>query len=282
MNRFELLVLPEKRRGFGRFKKAIGLKFLGSRQMHVDIPQLGLRYVVLNSSLIGRLLLRNGMYEEHIINWVTTHFQPDSGGVFVDVGANFGWYSCLFARIAGDRGRVFLFEPESGNADLLAKNLELNDARNCKLFRAAVGNEPGTAFLQMAHRRNPGAHSLIKGGYSEGEVEVPVVTLDDALLPHLESSAVSLLKMDIEGFELQALRGATRVLERTNAIILEFSPDFLKRGGFDPAELWRIIRDQGFSTNRFDYDRGPVPITRQPLETCDLLLLRSTSRQSQN
>lgn len=232
------------------------------REVQVQIPELGLNYIVPTGSLIGRLLRQNGMYEEHIVNWVTANIQPR--GLFVDVGANFGWYSCLFAKMAD---QVVLFEPEPSNASLLERNLRLNGATNYKLYQAAAGSAESTATLHKAHKGNPGAHSLVGGGYSAGNMMVPVVRLDDTVPP----GPISLLKMDIEGFELEALRGGRDTLSRTQALVIEFTPDFLKRGGYNPSELWAMF--DGFEIYRFE-NEGPLRITSEPKDTCDLLLRR--------
>jgi FkbM family methyltransferase len=250
------------------------LILVGSRKIRVDIPELGFSLIVETHAHIGKLLRQNGMYEEHIVNWITSRFSPNTGGVFVDVGANFGWYSCLMSRIAGRRGRVFLFEPEPNNADLLTENLARNGARNCTLFRAAVGSEEATGTLHMAHHSNPGAHTLVAGLYSEGDISVPVVTLDGTILPEIGARRIALLKMDIEGFELEALRGGRGVLDRTDILVLEFSPEFLRRGGYDPSELWAMFAD--FDTYRFAHGSEPLPLTVEPEDMCDLLLIRTS------
>jgi FkbM family methyltransferase len=235
------------------------------REARVDIPELGLSYIVPTRSLIGRLLRQNGMYEEHVVNWITERFTPDSGGLFVDVGANFGWYSCLFAKIAD---RVILYEPDPANASLLERNLKLNDAANYTLQRAAVGSRKTTGTLHKAHKSNPGAHTLVGGAYSSGQLTVPVVTLDETV----PAGPISLMKIDIEGFELEALRGGREVLSRTKVLVIEFSPDFLRRGGYNPSELWGMFRE--FDAVRVDYANGAVRIADEPKETCDLILVR--------
>jgi FkbM family methyltransferase len=213
----------------GVFHK-LELATLGSRNVLVSIDELGLRYKVPTGALIGRLLRQNGMYEEHVINWITERYKADSGGTFIDVGGNLGWYSCLFAKIAGQAGRVFSFEPEPNNAALLKENLALNGFRNAEVFQSAVADTPGSLTLHLAHKSNPGAHSLIAGDYSAGEIKVPVVALDDTLLSRIDGR-VRLMKIDVEGFEAPALKGAAKLLERTDAVILEYSPEFIRRGG---------------------------------------------------
>jgi FkbM family methyltransferase len=215
------------------------------------------------------------MYEEDIVNWITARFRPYSGGVFVDVGANFGWYSCLFGRIAGDKGKVFLFEPEPKNVALLKGNLKRNGVRAYNLHEAAVGSSAGRQSLMLAHWSNPGAHSLIKSGWSSGSLQVPVVTLDETVLPKLGEDRVSLMKIDIEGFELEAIRGAPGLIERTDAIILEYSPPFLRKGGYNPLELWDGLIAKGFRAFEWRGGNEPVAVSEPPqTDQCNLLFAR--------
>jgi FkbM family methyltransferase len=166
-----------------------------------------------------------------------------------------------------------LFEPEADNAGLLGRNLALNGCRNCTIFQAAAGSRADTGVLHKAHHSNPGAHTLVEGLYSEGEVSVPIVTLDDAILPKIGDERISLVKMDIEGFELEALRGGAGILSRTDVLIIEFTPPFLERGDYDPCELWDLF--DGFDAYRFEHGSNPVRVTQMPEETCDLLLISS-------
>jgi hypothetical protein len=87
---FRPLVLDTSPKKLTHFLHSLELRTVGSREIEVHIPELALRYIVPTHAHIGKLLRKNGMYEEHIVNWITEHFAPASGGIFVDVGANFG------------------------------------------------------------------------------------------------------------------------------------------------------------------------------------------------
>jgi hypothetical protein len=71
---FQPLVLDPRPRRLTKLLHSIELKTIGSREVTVEIPELALRYIVPTHTLIGRLLRQNGMYEEHIVNWITKRF----------------------------------------------------------------------------------------------------------------------------------------------------------------------------------------------------------------
>ncbi|MGB7539389.1 MAG: FkbM family methyltransferase [Anaerolineales bacterium] len=128
-----------------------------------------------------------------------------AGGVVFDLGGNVGYYTLISAVRAGPRGRVFVFEPLPRNLDFLRRHLALNRIGNVTVIDAAVADRSGTVrFAEDA--------STSKGRIGEsGTLEVRSIALDDwieeGLLP-----APDLIKIDIEGAELLALRGARRML----------------------------------------------------------------------
>ena len=84
------------------------------------------------------------------------------GMIFVDVGANIGYFSLLAANLVGTEGTVYAFEPEPGNHELLRKNIELNSYSNIVMIQKAVSNKSGSAPLFLS-ALDSGSHSL----YSE-------------------------------------------------------------------------------------------------------------------
>jgi FkbM family methyltransferase len=158
------------------------------------------------------------------------------GMTFVDAGANLGYYSTLLSRSLGPAGRVFAFEPEPRNQQLLNANVLLNrrldsSAALVEVRDEAVSDSVGTAWLNLFDH-NLGAHSLVCGG-PEAIRAVPVstTTLDSLRFPPSGALAapidrpIDVIKADIQGSEAALLRGAERTLERDRPILcLEFEP----------------------------------------------------------
>ena len=108
-----------------------------------------------------------------------------SGMVVVDIGANIGYYTLLAAKLVGNNGRVYAFEPEPTNYRFLIKNIELNRYKNIKLIQKAVSDKHGKARIFL-DKHNLGMHSLAEANIQEkaGFMEVEMVTLDDFFKKH--------------------------------------------------------------------------------------------------
>jgi FkbM family methyltransferase len=141
--------------------------------------------------------------------------------VVVDVGAFVGYFS-LLAALANRRSRVLAFEPMPDNAERLQRHIRLNRLDNVELVRAAVASSSGTAELFHTGSANPSSTSLVREFMSSHDVVhasvVPTVALDQ-FLEDRGVGAVSLLKLDIETGEPDALRGMSQTLVRDKPAI---------------------------------------------------------------
>ncbi len=168
-----------------------------------------------------------------------------SGDVVLDVGANIGYFTLLFARQAGPTGRVFAYEPEPVNFKLLARNLELNCYKDRVVaYQKAASDEPGLAALAVVER-NRGMNRLWKGPSGSTSIEVEKVVLDDN--PLLFERPINLVKIDVEGWELHVLSGMKRLLKCNPqvAIFTEFTPSYLVEAGSIPVQLIELLAGQG-------------------------------------
>ncbi len=172
----------------------------------------------------------------------------DGCRVFVDVGANIGYFTCLVAtRMGAGGGRVFAFEPNPKLTPIIRKNLAVNwSAAPVELFEKAVSSEAGTATLFIPSDR--GANASMGAASAHGadvEVVVPMTTLDDSLPSDLE---VDILKIDIEGFELYALQGARSVIARSPniKIIMEWSMVQMRGANTNPRDIADYFTELGF------------------------------------
>ena len=138
------------------------------------------------------------------------------GMTVVEVGANIGAHTLPIAR-ACSPGRLYAFEPQRRVFQVLCANLALNDIDNVTAFQQACGLEAGEVVvppLDYAARENFGAISMLPAeAEAEGE-RVPLVRLDDLALP-----ACGLIKVDVEGLEVDVLAGAAQTIARTRPIL---------------------------------------------------------------
>jgi FkbM family methyltransferase len=162
-------------------------------------PIRGMRWKV-GSSVHGCWL---GSYEADKVEIVMRSVRP--GMTVFDIGANAGYYTLLFSRQVGPTGRVFAVEPLPENGASLLHHVRVNGIANTRVISAAMGAMAGWMNFQVA-----GSNSMGHLGGGDATLRVATMTLDSLRAEVGEPPAV--VKMDIEGGEGDALRGATALL----------------------------------------------------------------------
>jgi FkbM family methyltransferase len=162
------------------------------------------------------------------------------GDTVVDLGANIGYFTCIAAQLVGDGGKVFAFEPEPRNIELLRKNVKANKFKNVVIVPAPVSDKSGKTHQLFLS----GAHSSVgfsRFGEKRDSVSVDSIVLDDFFGDYGEQ--ISLVKMDIIGSEAKAFRGMKNLLLRNKNIKLaiSFAPKDLIMAGDNPADFLRGI-----------------------------------------
>lgn len=167
------------------------------------------------------------------------------GDAFVDVGANEGFHSLVGSRRVGPSGRVIAFEPVPPTIQRLRRNIRLNDLENIEVIAVACVDAPTEIRLSRSSwEQSSGVYSIRE---QDGESwTVTGVRMDDVLRPF--QGAVRLVKMDIEGAELLALRGFTNHLDRVDAplVLCEVTDSFLKAMGASAQALYDFMLGFGY------------------------------------
>jgi FkbM family methyltransferase len=135
-----------------------------------------------------------------------------AGDVMYDVGSNVGFYSLLASVLVGEAGHVYAFEPAPDNLIVLKKHLEINRVRNCTVVEAAVTAFDGNAAFDPSDDRFTGHLA------ATGNVRVRTLTLD-RLLQDGGLRPPNLIKIDVEGAELDCLRGASSIVQNFRPVI---------------------------------------------------------------
>lgn len=209
------------------------------------VPRLGgftLRVHRRGDDVMAPALLRSGVWEPQETELLLALLRP--GMVFVDAGANIGYYSVLASRLVGPGGRVRAFEPAPDSFRLLQMNLADNGCGNAVAHRAALWDRHGGELTLYLCDRNPGDHrTAAPAEAARRTARVPATTLDAAL-----GGRVDVIKMDTQGAEARIWGGMRRTLERSPGLLMlaEFWPHGLRRAGSDPAAFLGALRAAGF------------------------------------
>jgi FkbM family methyltransferase len=190
-----------------------------------------------------------GVYEPEQTAWARECLA--AGDRFVDVGANFGWYTALASTIVGPSGSVFAFEPSPVAAKVIARTIAENHLRNVKLVRAAVGAVSGHEHIYMPVNDVVHSPSAFRSDPAFVPLEVPVIPLD-LYAPLADGRIIKLIKIDVEGYEPNVIRGMAELLRKgaVQNIFLEFNSGWLKRNATTPAELFDLVTSHGFQVHR--------------------------------
>jgi FkbM family methyltransferase len=200
------------------------------------------------NSYIGRYLYFRGMYEEPVIKKLASLLEP--GMVYVDVGANIGLHSLIAAWRVGPTGRVVAIEPQASVFEALCTNVAVNKLTNVDEIRSAVGNKEGSAVIYTVDPINSGQATLaVHSGESLfGQEQVAVSSLDD-ILSRMGLDQVDVLKVDVEGGELEVLEGSRRLFATRppRFVMIECIDSHLQRFGHSSSDLVNWLTAFGYS-----------------------------------
>jgi FkbM family methyltransferase len=173
------------------------------------------------------------------------------GATVADIGAHKGSYLYWLRRAAADTGRVFAFEPQARLARYLEAIVASFGWKNVTVSAAAVADTPGRAHLHIPGSGDSPGASLARAPGGAGQVcECEVVTLDDVLAG---AARVRLLKVDVEGFELEVFRGAQRILRAHRpTLVFECEARHLTRHRM--TDVFAFLQDLGYAGRFFALD----------------------------
>jgi FkbM family methyltransferase len=148
-----------------------------------------------------------------------------AGMTVVDVGSNLGYYALLESYLVGPRGKVIAIEPVPQNAELCERNIGLNRRLNVVFRQIAISNQNATLPVHVSDRSN--WHSLNPVPWPTRDVWVTACTLD-ALVRELSLDRVDLIRMDLEGYEVQVLDGmGTTIRQHSPRLLVEIHPQIV-------------------------------------------------------
>lgn len=219
----------------------------------------GSRILVDPQDMCGRFIYYFGMWEPNLTHWISERLED--GDVFVDVGANVGYFSLLASTLVGS-GHVVAVEPTPRAFDLLQESLVKSNATNVRVVNAAAWHE--RSVLQMFSGSNLTMSSLMSdwaARWNDFEsCDVPAVRLCEILTPR-EMKAARIVKIDVEGAEWHAVQGMVELLENCREdleVMVEITPKLLAAEQHSSEELLALFARYGFRPYILDNNYSPL------------------------
>jgi FkbM family methyltransferase len=229
----------------GKFKFLQKPYFLIVKTLRPEFVQVGSHKIYLDEMDALKLSFF-GEYDINETKLIEDSLRP--GDVVLDIGANIGYYSLTAAKIVGDSGKVYAFEPDPLNFALLQKNIECNNYKNIIAVQKAVSNssEDITLFLSKENRAD---HRCYATDETRESVSIKATSIDEFFKEKIDDIKVDFIKIDIQGYETQAFEGMMNLLskQKSTKIITEFWPFGIKNAGGDPKKMLEIISHLGFA-----------------------------------
>ena len=202
----------------------------------------GLRFNFEGVDYIPLMLYYTGIFEPRLVDYLKRIVRP--GDTVLDVGANIGFHTLESWRAVGPGGRVISIEASPAHTAAVRKNLETNGLPAGDVINVAVGDRDGEVDLGLPSGGNLGMFGINAG--SEAAFSIPMRRIDD-LLASASVSRLSLVKMDIEGSELGALRGAAGTLAKHRpALLIELNDEALGRCDASSADVVGFLNEAGY------------------------------------
>ena len=196
-----------------------------------------------NKSSVSKSLVFQKDYEFNETKLVKELIKP--GWTVIDIGANFGWYSIHFSQLVEQNGKVFAFEPVSETHEELNLNINLNSCQNIKAFDFALGNKEGNISFGAP---NFDGGSLVSSEFLKysKRIQTTMRKLDD-VIKEQKINKVNFIKADIEGGELNMLKGAEKLLENFRPkILIEIVDMHCQRFGHFPEDVYQFLINKGY------------------------------------
>ena len=232
----------------------------------VDImPGIGMPMII-HPQMYLKIGYTTEIFEENSYYYISDVLQ--SGQTFVDVGANVGYFSLFASKIVGPRGRVIAFEPGEFACGLLRRNRELNRLQWLKIHQLGLGDKDETVSFNCG---NPGMdvysslgeirhQNAAKVSFSEIEIEL---RRGDNWANENGLHHIDLMKIDVEGGELQVLKGMAGILRehRVHRLLIEISRDMASAFDYAPKDIFSFVEGFGYEWFGFGPFGRVYPIT---------------------
>lgn len=205
-----------------------------------------------NDEILSRSIVYDKIWEPETTKLIKNIIHE--GDVGIDLGANIGYFTMLMANLVGTSGKIFSFEPEPQNFEILQKNIKQNHLKNVVANQSAIGDINGKIKLYLSNT-NAGWHKVFPKQFidyevSDKNIDVKICSLDKEFI----DKKIDFIKMDIEGYEWNAIKGGKKILEENHDVklIFEFFPMALRANNVKPDTVLTYLLDIGFHIYAID------------------------------
>lgn len=189
-------------------------------------------------------LLNQGKWDQHVADYITQSLKP--GDIFVDVGAHIGYHTLTAAVAVGSQGSIFSFEPNPATHKKLLTNIHLSHFKNIIVSPVGIGTTSGMQTFYPGPANNVGASSFCDYGNTPTSIKVMVQPFDAVITE--EGIRPSLVKIDVEAFELEVLKSMPSLLARGGVeLICELSGRLASGRDDNPRRVITYMLEQGYT-----------------------------------
>lgn len=180
-------------------------------------------------------------YEPETFEFFRQNIKQDM--TVLDIGGHIGLFAVVLGRLVGEKGKVYTFEPTPFTNNVLQEVVRLNDLeKQVEVRGEAVSKEKGTAIFYDTGTEVSNANSLVKSERGKGEIKVPMTSVDEFVREN--NLKIDCLKIDVEGVELDLLRGAKETFTNQRPIArLGLHPPFIIQNNQTLEEIWDVLEE---------------------------------------
>lgn len=208
---------------------------------------------------------------------IASHLPVD--GIVLDIGANAGYMTRLFSGIA-PQGHVYAFEPGSYARSILTRVVSIRGIKNASIQPFGLGDAETTLELHLPVKKSGSLGFGLGHIGNDKNVDARATVSEKIAIRTIDSFAAStgitridLIKIDIEGWELRALEGGKRTLEKHRPVLmLEMVDRFLGRAGDSSQKMWDFLKALNYDIYRYN-DQGQTDLLEAPIHEGDILCL---------
>lgn len=214
----------------------------------------GFKFAVDKRDMTQRRILYEGIYEPEVSTIFMQNLKSDD--VFYDVGANVGYYSCLASNIRVNS--VVAFDPDPINCQIIALNSQLNnfDMSNLRIVQKGLGDKSKTSSWYRADVSNTGISGFeLKNALASFDVEVDTI---DYMITRDEIPPPSVIKIDVEGWEENVIKGASTLLSDSPPRIIVFEAECGSDGVIINQSIIKILEKYGYNINWIHRFNGTI------------------------